>query len=359
VPDGTLVEVDPLDVPGWSADGMGKALAAFQSGCVRLLSLPPETALGGAGLAQSLGGQARDWQDACKVAAVTDIANDADSRAFFENWFSLYRVMGAASFTGYYDIEIPGTIMRNAANRIPVYARPADLVSTGEGAARKIGRIAQGQLVPYFTRAEIAAGALGREAHAIAYVQNAADLFFLQIQGSGRIRLPHGGLLRVVYDGKNGRPYTPIGRVLVAQGVLREDQINLPNLRHWLAAHPELAESVMNKNESYVFFRAVETPEAASISPPGALGVALTPARAAAVDTRYVPLGAPVFIETINPLTAAPWRHVLVAEDIGSGVAGAARADIFFGAGAEAEAMAGSMAARGTLYIMLPKKNGD
>jgi membrane-bound lytic murein transglycosylase A len=218
-----------------------------------------------------------------------------------------------------------------------------------------MGRLVAGRLVPYWSRAEIEAGQIGDTARPLLWLADPVDLFFLQIQGAGRVRLPDDTFVRVGYDGKNGRPYTPIGRILVHMNALAPGAVTMQSIRGWLAAHRDQAKSVMDQNEDYVFFRVLMDAEP-NLGPPGALGVKLVPGRSAAVDRRSIPLGTPIFVDTTEPGSGAPWRHLLLAQDVGSDILGAARADVFLGAGAGAEAMAGAMHQGGTVYVLLPKQ---
>jgi membrane-bound lytic murein transglycosylase A len=241
-------------------------------------------------------------------------------------------------------------------------ARPTDLVqrpasASEPGVVPVVGRLAGGKLVSYWSRAEIEAGAMGDAARPLLWLRDPVDLFFLQVQGAGRVRLPDGAVVRVGYDGKNGRAYTPIGGVLVAQKAIAPADVSMQSIRAWLAAHPAEAKSVMDRNDDYVFFRILKSEDAA-LGPPGAMGVDLTAGRSAAVDPHYLPLGAPLFIDTHDPLTGAAWQHLLLAQDSGTDIKGAARADIFFGFGAVAEREAGGMHEAGTLYVLLPRPSG-
>ena len=179
------------------------------------------------------------------------------------------------------------------------------------------------------------------------------DAFFLEIQGSGRVDLPGGKVIRVSYAGQNGRPYVPIGRVLADRGQIPLDQVSLQSIRAWLDAHPDQAAAMMDQNPSYVFFREIDDLRPDQ-GPPGALGVALTPGRSAAVDRTYIPLGAPLFVATTDPVTGAKLQRLLVAQDLGGAIRGPVRADIFFGWGKEAEDRAGRMRQPGTSYLLLP-----
>lgn len=356
---GSLIPVSLADQPGWTSDDAAAALAGFRAGCASLQGAPGQTFLGGQGIAAAQGGRAAQWLGVCAAAARLPPGDQVAARSFFETAFNAYRIAGDASFTGYYDPEFPASVARSSAFPVPVYGRPLDLAMGPPPAdprmPRAVGRYAGGVLVPYFTRAQIMDGAMGAAARPLAWLQNPVDLLVLQIQGSGRLRLPDGRLLRLAFDGKNGRPYTPVGRVLIAQGALAPDQVSLQSIRDWLLAHPAQAPGVIARNESFVFFRLIADPAAAQAGPVGAMGVALTPGRSAAVDRAFLPLGAPVFADTIDPQDGSPWQHLLVAQDLGSAVGGAARADIFFGSGADAQSRAGRLHAGGSMTLLLPK----
>ncbi len=325
--------------------------------CTRLALLPADTSLGGEGLAAAYGGLAGQWTDAC--AAATALTPGDDPRLFFQSWFQPYRVPAPALVTGYFEPLIPGSLQRFGAYQTPVLARPTDL---REGTARDaegrpvLGRLVNGSLVPYYTRAEIEAGAADSVTHPIAWVRSPEDLFFAQIQGAMLLQLPDGGTARLAFDGRNGRPYTPIGRILRDQGAIPADRISMQTIRAWLDAHPADAKALMDHNESYVFFRLAPDSDPA-LGPPGALGVALTEGRSAAVDKRYLPLAAPLFIATTIP-DGRPWRHLVLAQDLGSGIEGTTRVDIFFGAGAPAAAWAGAMHQPGQVWLLLPRPAG-
>jgi membrane-bound lytic murein transglycosylase A len=186
------------------------------------------------------------------------------------------------------------------------------------------------------------------------YVSDPIDAFFLQIQGAGRVRMPDGRDIRVSYDGQNGQAYIPIGRILVDRREMKLEDVTLQSIRAWLIAHPKQAPALMNMNPSYVFFREIPG-TAPEQGPPGALGAPLTPLRSIAVDKSFIPMGAPVWIETTDPVTAAPIRQIMMAQDVGGAIKGAIRADIFFGWGAAAEERAGRMNKPGAVYIFLPR----
>jgi membrane-bound lytic murein transglycosylase A len=342
------------DLPGWQADRLGELLPALTLQCRRLARLPVDTALGGTGLAQTYGGRAGNWAASC--AALRDVAPGADPHPYFATWFQPYRVVAPALVTGYFEPILAGATRRGGIYQTPALARPADLVQGGKPDALGrpgLGRDVGGTIVPYFTRAEIEAGAMGGNAKPVAWLASPADLFFAQIQGAARLLLPGGGTLRLAFDGRNGRPYTPIGRILAEDRALPPDNITMQTIRAWLDAHPDQARATMDRNESYVFFRAVPDMDPAS-GPVGALGLPLTAGRSAAVDRGFVPLGAPVYVASTIPDGRA-WRHLVLAQDLGSAIRGQARIDVFLGAGPAAADWAGRMHQDGTLWLLLPR----
>lgn len=357
--DSSLEPVGFDALPGWQADDLAEALPALRLQCRRLSLLPADTALGGRGLAAEAGGRAGQWQAVCAAAEALPEASQpggAEARAFFEHWFMPYRVRQSGLMTGYFEPILQGARHEGGVYHTPVLAKPADLV-TGDGVDSQgrplLGRRADGAFVPYYSRDEIEAGACARSARALLYLANPVDLFFAQIQGAALVRLTDGDLVRLAFDGRNGRPYTPIGKVLAEQGAIAPEQVSMQSVRAWLDAHPAQAKAVMDRNESYVFFRFAGDADT-RFGPPGALGVYLTAGRSAAVDKRYLPLAAPLFVDSTIP-DGRLWQHLVLAQDLGSAIEGPARLDIFFGTGAPAAAWAGAMRQPGTIYLLLPR----
>jgi membrane-bound lytic murein transglycosylase A len=208
--------------------------------------------------------------------------------------------------------------------------------------------------VPYYSRAEIDGGTAPLTGKEIVWVDDPVEAFFLQIQGSGRVRLENGHVLRLGYADQNGHPYQSIGRYLIERGELQPGEASMQAIQAWAAARPERLGELLNQNPSYVFFREISTLDA-SAGPIGALGVPLTPQRSIAADPRYVPLGAPVFLATTWPNSDAPLARLLIAQDTGGAIRGPVRADFFWGFGAEAGALAGRMRQQGRMWVLLPK----
>ena len=291
-----------------------------------------------------------DWQPACTAAAGVPRGG---ARAFFVAWFEAVQVGDGKAFaTGYYEPEIAASRERRAGYEVPIYARPDDLIDVDLGQfsdalkGKKIrGRVQGSALVPYYDRAAIDRGALQGRAPVLAWGADEAAVFFLQIQGSGRLRLPNGEVMRVGYDTQNGRDYTGIGALMKARGLLAPGQTSMQGIVAWLRAHPEEGRAIMEENKSFVFFRELDTP------PVGAMGYVVNGGVSAAADVKYVPLGAPVFLSMDRQDATGLW----VAQDTGGAIKGSNRFDTYWGAGAVAEATAGGMAARGTAFLLLPK----
>ncbi len=347
-------------LPGWSQDRASEALAPFLSGCARM-----SDTLGGTGEAAARGGTAAAWSGACTAARAVPRGDDVAARAFFQAAFQPYAVSAdgrdTGLFTGYYEPEVRGARSPGAGYDVPLLAKPGDLIQidlsgfADDLKGRRIGgRIQSGSMIPYYDRAEIVGGALRGKRLELLWLADPVDAFFLQIQGSGRVQLPDGRVARVTYAGQNGRPYVAIGKVLATKGAIPLEQVTMQSIRAWLESHPAEAAGVMDQNPSYVFFREL-TGTRPEEGPPGALGAALTPGRSIAVDRGYTPLGAPVFLDTTDPVTGAPIQRMMVAQDLGGAIKGPVRADIFFGWGREAEEKAGRMRGTGHQYLLLPK----
>lgn len=315
------------------------ALVAFRASCPSLQRRTDTSGLT----------RASDWQRPCAAAAATDARG---ARAFFAGEFEAVQVGdGRALATGYYEPEIAGARDRRPGYDVPVYARPDDLVDVDLGLfsdtlkRRRIrGRVQGRSFVPYDDRTAIEQGSLANRARPIAWAADPVALFFLQIQGSGRLRLPDGSVMRIGYDSQNGRDYTGIGALMKSRGLLGPGQTSMQGIVQWLHDHPDEARAIMRENRSFVFFREQTG------APQGALGVAVTGGVSAAADPKYVPLGAPVLLSMDRADASRLW----VVQDTGGAIKGANRIDTFWGAGAEAEAIAGGMAARGTAFVLLP-----
>jgi membrane-bound lytic murein transglycosylase A len=291
-----------------------------------------------------------DWKPACDQIILGTLPGGRVG--WFKEHFELVQVGDGKAFaTGYYEPEIAGSRLPLPGYPVPVYRKPSDLVEVDAATAAaagtpRRGRLESGVVVPYFERAEIEDGALAGRGLEIAWAADAIDFFFLQIQGSGRLRLPDGGVMRIGYAGQNGREYVGIGRLMKERGLLGPGQTSMQGIVGWLRAHPEEGRAIMRENRSYVFFQELTGP-----GPLGALGLPVTPRTSVAADPKFVPLGAPVLLELDRPEASGLW----IAQDSGGAIKGANRFDTFWGAGAEAARIAGGMQGKGRAFVLVPK----
>lgn len=346
------------DLPDWNESRADSALAAFRLSCGALAKKAASQKMGGAGYAGTVG----DWVEACN-----ELSAETDARGFFEKNFKPFAISvsgeKAGLFTGYYEPELRASRTKHGGYQTPVYGVPSDLVNVDLGAFREklkgeslSGRIEGRRLVPYATRAEIDARGLS-DAPVLFYAADPIDVFFLQVQGSGRVVFDDGARARVGYAGKNGRAYTAIGRTLISRGALTKDNLSMQTIRSWLKAHPKEAAGVMQTNEAYTFFTLLPAGDPA-LGSSGTEGVPLTAGASMAVDNRIHPLGVPVYLSTSLPAKngSAPFQQLLIAQDTGGAIRGAVRGDIYWGTGAKAERLAGAMKSQGRLFVLLPNK---
>ena len=344
----TLKPADWSTVAFWQDDAVSEAWPALLQSCSTLKK-------------QSA------WQAVCNDAATLATPDDATVRAFFEQRFQPYQATqedGSAEglITGYYEPLLKGDRVRSERARFPLYAVPDDLIAVDLASIypelknlRLRGRLVGNKVVPYPTRKEIEAPAANGNSFRgkpIAWAEDPVDLFFLQIQGSGRIELPDGSYLRVGYADQNGHPYQSIGKLLVERGELKLEQASMQGIKDWGAKNPDKLPELLASNPSFVFFR--ELPNGLP-GPLGSLGVPLTGGRSIAVDPRFIPLGAPVFLATTQPNSPLPLNRLVMAQDTGGAIRGGVRADFFWGFGVEAGELAGRMKQRGRLWVLLPK----
>lgn len=315
------------------------ARAAFLLSCPGLMRRTD-----GSGLTQGA-----DWQPACQAAASVPRGG---ARDFFARYFEAVQVGDGRSLaTGYYEPEISGSRDRRSGYEVPIYARPRDLIDVDLGAfnsdlkGKKVrGKVQGSNLVPYDDRTAIEQGSLEGRAPVIAWGADPVEVFFLQIQGSGRLRLPDGGVMRIGYDSQNGRDYTGIGALMKSRGLLGPGQTSMQGIVQWLHDHPEEGRAIMRENKSFVFFRELNG------APQGAMGYPVTGQVSAAADPKFAPLGAPVFLSMDRQDVTGLW----VVQDTGGAIKGSNRFDTFWGAGETARSVAGGMSARGTAFLLLP-----
>lgn len=343
-------------LPGWTADNPTVALQQFRGVCKRF---GWKTVDDPASKTWPTLGRNADWATACAAAKA---APNTDPKTFVEAWFQPYQMGTATStglFTGYYEPEVAGSRSRGGPYQTPLYRKPADIVSAELGAFNAdlkgktvLGRIEKGRFVPYHARAAVARGALQGQGLELVWLAEPVAGFFMEIQGSGVVKLPDGSRMRIGYAGKNGRPYRAIGRDLIASGAIQRQDMSMQAIRSWLASNPGQAQGVMNLNPSVVFFREVK-----GRGPIGAAGVPLAAGRSLAIDPKYAPLGGLVYIDVPHPEPdQPPIRRLVVAEDTGGAIKGPIRGDLFWGTGDAAGEKAGRMAAQGRYYLLAPKR---
>ena len=346
------------DLPGWGEDDVAAAWPAFLLSCRGMASKPHGPA----------------WKRVCDLARQSEGKPGFDARRFFETHLRPYALANNAGsrpvfegmITGYYEPLLRGSRERSKTFAQPLLGVPDDLLTIDLGAVfpelkdkRVRGRLEGNKVVPYWSRAEITARGERLPARPLLWVDDAIELFFLQVQGSGRVRLPDGSVVRVNYADQNGHPYQSIGRVLIERGELKAEEASMQGIQAWARANPARLDDLLNSNPSYVFFREMPANGNGSnpnAGPQGALGVPLTPERSLAIDPRAVPLGAPVFLATTRPNSPQPLNRLMLAQDTGGAIKGAVRADFFWGFGKEAGEQAGRMKQSGRMWVLLPSE---
>jgi membrane-bound lytic murein transglycosylase A len=349
------------EIAGWSEDDHLAAYKTFRASCrpIAALQKPPADP-------KALGTSLRD---PCRIARGLELSDGAKARAFFEEHFLPLRISrlgeGEGFVTGYYEPIVDGSRTENEVYKVPVYRRPSNLFVRGTTQAsaglpnkgqvfRKIGRR---KLVPYYDRAEIEDGAIAGRGLEICYLKEQTDLLFSQIQGSARVSLDDGSTLRINYDAHNGYPYTAVGRILIERNIIPKDQMSMQRIREWMEQNPNEADELRRQNKSYVFFREVQLSDKDEAV--GAQGVPLTPGRSIAVDKALHVYGTPFFIEGELPIESerskTPFRRLMIAQDTGSAIVGPARADLYFGAGADAGKVSGRLRHNARFVMLVPK----
>lgn len=326
-----LKQVGFEDMSGWQKDDQNKAIISLVNSCNQFAKLPDEKQIGG-----KIGNvTVADFRDVCDIADVVKGMSTKQARNFFENWFVPFEVSDKGGnsqglFTGYYVPELKGSKTKTEIYQYPIYSRPKDLTSE-----------------PYFTRAEIEDGALENRGLGLVYVDDQVDLFFMQVQGSGRVILEDGTIMRLVFAGKNNRSYSSIGKYIIDNNIISGGDVSYFSIKNWLKSNTEEARDLMNVNQSYVFFKTSNSDAVL-----GSQGAPLMPYRSLAVDTDIIPVGFPIWLDINTPNN--PYQKLVIAQDTGSAIKGAVRGDVFFGRGKSAENLAARMNYRGKYYILLP-----
>jgi membrane-bound lytic murein transglycosylase A len=349
------------DIPGWNEDDQLAAYRTFRASCRPIAAqhdLPADPKALGISL-----------RDPCRAARATEISDGAKARSFFEDHFTPLKISrlgeGDGFVTGYYEPVLEGSRTKTEVYDVPVYRRPSNLFVRGfkqsspdlpnKGQVfRKIGRR---KLVPYYDRGEIEDGAIAGRGLEICWLKDPTDLLFAQIQGSARIRLQDGSTVRINYDAHNGYPYTAVGRVLIDRGIIPREQMSMQKIREWMEENPDGAKDLRRQNRSYIFFREVNLSDKDEAV--GAQGVPLTPGRSIAVDKSLHVYGTPFFIAGELPIDSeqskTPFHRLMIAQDTGSAITGPARADLYFGAGADAGKVSGRLKHTMRFVMLVPK----
>ncbi len=334
------------ELPGWSKDNQSEALQSLLEQCPRMEK------------------KAEFWKQLCTSAAQMNVSDDAATRALFEKWFRPHEILGKNEtkeglITGYYQPILNGSRAPSDRYRYPLYSQPEDLLVIELSSLfpelkgkRVRGRLEGNKVVPYYDRAEIDTRNPPLKGRELVWIDDPYGSFFLQIQGSGRVKLEDGTLLGVNYANQNGHPYVSIGKKLVEMNEMQLEEVSLFTIREWLEKNPDRASELLEQNPSYVFFTLRKKVDE---NPRGSLNVPLTDMRSIAVDRKVIPLGTPVWLDTTLP-DGQLFQRLMLAQDTGGAINGPVRADIYFGTGDTAEQLAGTMKQSGKLYAFLPKE---
>lgn len=347
-------------LPQWDQDDHAQALIAFQRSCKSIMQRKPNAPY--SALPQF--GTVKDWQAICITASQLKKPDITTARQFFENTFEPYLVKNYFNsqglFTGYYLPLLHASFKKDTQYSYPIYGLPKDLVRINISEffphlpnKTLVAQLKNNRLSPLPDRSQITKE--GINAPVILWTNNVVEIFFAQIQGSAQVRLPDGKTVLISYASNNGHPYTPIGRTLIQKKLLSKEKISMQTIKAWLYEHPDQIEDILNHNASYVFFNLLTTE-----GPIGTQQVPLTPQRSLAIDTRYLPLGAPIWLSTQvpsrSPGETSSYQHLLIAQDTGGEIKGIVRGDIYWGAGEHAEWMAGHMKNTGKYWVLLPRE---
>ncbi|UTW55441.1 murein transglycosylase A [Kordiimonas sp. SCSIO 12610] len=363
----TFDRVDFAELPGWvDSQDINGGFKAFLKTCDSLLKKADGARLQGA----QIGGTAADWKPVCNAANAINRLSMVEVRTFYEANFKAFEVSLNGNheglFTGYFEPLLKGSFKKSDRFQHAIYSLPKDLVSVDLGRFRPdlkgeriAGKIQNNRLIPYEDRAAIDTGALEQKADVLLWVDSPIDVFFLHIQGSGRVEMPDGTLQGVGYAGQNGHVYRAIGRDLIDMGEIERENISMQSIRSWLEKNTDSAQALMQKNRSYIFFRLLDGTD----GPFGSAGVGLTAGHSLAIDLRHLPMHAPVWLSASYPAANGNQNvqmdRLMVAQDTGGAIRGEIRGDVFWGFGDEAAAIAGKMQNTGRYWILLPNLLAD
>ncbi|MFN3545919.1 MAG: murein transglycosylase A [Mesorhizobium sp.] len=346
------------DLPGWRSDPMAEAFAAFRRSALHSASKRYRTG--------SLGLEAADFEPAFEAARATLSLDDAGSRRFFETWFAPFHVLPddrpAGFVTGFYEPEADASPVRTARHRFPILSRPHDLVDVddlnrpdGMDPYLAFGKETDDGIVEFFDRPAIERGALSGRGLEIAWLEDPVDVFFIHVQGAARLRMP-GGMRRITYAAKSGQRFTGPGHVLADLGEIPREQVTMQSIRAWFRDHPDRVDEILWRNQSFIFFREAAV-EDATLGPIAAAKVPLTPGRSIAVDRLLHTFGTPFFVHSprLAAFGSAPFARLMIAQDTGSAIVGAARGDLFAGSGEAAGEIAGVVRHDADFFALAPR----
>jgi membrane-bound lytic murein transglycosylase A len=358
----TLKSVTFADLPGWGSEDIHNSLIAFQASCRTFLRHSPSKSVG----SESVNLIAKDWHAVCiKALAFKNNVGNEDIRHFFEMSFTPMKYVDKNTlrglFTGYYMPLLRGSLHKTNEFQVPIYGVPSNLITIDLSLfdsklknRRIFGRLKGRYLIPFYTREEINNGVIKEDAPVIAWINDWVDRSFLEIQGSGVIELDNHQQLVINYAAENGAPYTSIAKVLIDLGLMSKDNASMQRIRKYLIAHFEDLHYILNKNKSFVFFEVVAQNQAL-----GSQGVPLTPGYSLAVDKKWVPLGAPIWLSTQQPQyhskIQVKLERLMIAQDTGGAIKGPVRGDVYWGTGEKATSIAGRMKSPGYYWLLLPK----
>ncbi len=336
----TLQSIHFEQLPGWNEAQIEKSLLAFQGSCKAFLKQKPNHPVG----SQLIHLKAGDWQPACREALSVDSSYEANARTFFETWFYPIELSKnnpeKGVFTGYYMPELKGNLTKTTRYNTPIYGLPEQSY--------------QKETLLHYTRAEIDKGALNKKAPVIAWIESPIERLFLEIEGAGVIQLPTGKKLYLGYAGENGAPYSSISHLLIKKGVMTKDNASKTAIKRYLESQPQSANRIIQQNKSFVFFQKV--PDWVAL---GAHGKTLTPGYSLAIDKKWIPLGAPLWLKTSIPNEKMkheqPFQRLMIAQDTGGAIKGLVRGDIFWGSGKKAAFLGENMKHKGRYWLLLPK----
>ncbi|MDP3561909.1 MAG: murein transglycosylase A [Legionellaceae bacterium] len=347
---------------GWGDSRLQKSLLAFQRSCRTFLKDDPNHLVG----SEYIPLKAKDWYPACHEAAKVDASSENDIHQFFQTWFTPVEFENGKPiqglFTGYYIPLLEGSLKKSPEYSVPIYSVPSNLITANLQQFSKtlphrkiVGHISAKKMIPFYTRAEIDKGAIAKSASVLAWVKHPLDRLVLETEGSGIVKLIEGEQRAIGYAANNGAHYRAIASILIAKGLMTKDTASTENIRKYFDENPEKLGSIINQNQSFVFFR--QLPENKVV---GSQGVELSPGYSLAIDRKWIPMGVPLWLTTeirdVKSSEIQPFNRLMIAQDTGGSIRGTVRGDIYWGPGKEATVLANTVRNMGRYWLLLPRK---